>query len=138
MPRKRNVPERDELADMLDEISVPMLTEAEIAPLTEAMDYGAEEFQKASAALYQRMLVEGFKTIAAPRNLKELATVHKLFREAAGLDKTKDQGVVPQGFVPNMRTVSRRTIEATPPIIDQPAIDPLVIDMPGDLDDFEV
>jgi hypothetical protein len=57
--------------------------------------------------------------------------VQKLYREAAGLDK-KDQGVVPQGFVPNMRNVSRRTIEVAPPTPEPPASTPV------DLDDFEV
>jgi len=120
----------EDVDDLLDELCIPVFTQAEIAPVSEAAELGHDEFQKASATLYQKMLVEGFKTISAPKNLKELATVQKLYREAAGLDK-KDQGVVPQGFVPNMRNVSRRTIEPAPPVID-------ATPDPVDLDDFEV
>jgi len=135
MPRKRNVPDANELAELLDEMMEPVLPPSEVELIEQALDLSPEEFQKVTGRAYRVALIEGLKTMPRPKNIKEVAAMHKLFREAEGLDKHKDQGVVPQGFVPNMRTVSRRTIEVAPATIDAVATTDAT---PVDLDDFEV
>ena len=81
MPLPKNV------LSLTHDLTVPALPDVEIARLARLTDSSPEEFQKAMASLFRRLAIEGFRTIQAPRNYKELATVVDLWRKLEGMDK---------------------------------------------------
>ncbi len=105
------------LQALTESLANPAIQDAEIAMLSRLTDASPEEFSKALASLFRRLAIEGFRTIQAPRNYKELATVIDLWRKLEGLDKQDKGGSMPPGLVGVLRGVQRRavvTLEAEP------------------------
>ena len=98
------------LQDLTEELTAPVLPDVEIARLSRLTDASPEEFQKAMADMFRRLAIEGFRTIQAPRNYKELATVVDLWRKMEGLDKADKGSGMPVGMVGVLRSVSRRAV----------------------------
>ena len=108
MPAPAKLPKN--LLDLTEDLLAPALPDAEIAQLARLIDSSPEDFQKGMAALFKRLAVEGFRTIQAPRNYKELSTVVDLWRKLEGLDKADKGGGIPVGLVGVMRSVQRRAV----------------------------
>ena len=102
----------ESLLSLTEEITAPILPEADIAALSSLVNASPEEFQKAAARVFRRLAIEGFRTIQAPRNYKELSTVVDLWRKLEGIDKADKGQAMPVGLVGVLRGVSRRVIEA--------------------------
>ena len=122
----------------------PALSPTEFSQLqTIARDATAEQFQAALAAILQKMIVTGLKDMPAPKSIKELESLIRLFRQTSGLEaKDKAGGGPSGGFLP--RVVTRRSV-GTPvlEITDEPPEDiPLTdeptppTDMPTELPSF--
>ena len=113
----------------------PALSTTEFSQLqTIARDATAEQFQAALAAVLQKMIVTGLKDMPAPKSIKELESLIRLFRQTSGLEaKDKAGGGPSGGFLP--RVVTRRSV-GTPvleiPPEDEPADIPLT-DEPADM-----
>ena len=113
----------------------PALSPTEFSQLqTIARDATAEQFQAALAAVLQKMIVTGLKDMPAPKSIKELESLIRLFRQTSGLEaKDKAGGGPSGGFLP--RVVTRRSV-GTPvleiPPEDEPADIPLT-DEPADM-----
>lgn len=105
---------------LTEDLTVPAVPDLDIARLSRLADSSPEEFAKAMASTFRRLAIEGFRTIQAPRNYKELQTVIDLWRKLEGLDKLDKGGGMPAGLVGVMRSVSRR-----------PAVDVVVEDDEG-------
>lgn len=105
---------RPELPENLLALTEPALPDADISSLCRLIDADPVEFQKAAAKLFKRLAVEGFRTIQAPRNYKELSTVVDLWRKLEGLDKQDKGGGMPAGLVGVLRGVNRRIVEVEP------------------------
>jgi len=108
----------------------PALTPTEFAELqTIAKDSTAEQFQAALSQVLQKMIVTGLKDMPAPKSIKELESLIRLFRQTSGLEaKDKAGGGPSGGFLP--RVVTRRNVGT--PVLDIPQLptdDPLA-DMP--------
>ena len=113
MPRALPLPEI--VLALTEDLTAPALADTEIASLARLADSSPEEFQKAMASLFRRLAIQGFRTIQAPRNYKEMATVIDLWRKMEGLDKADKGGGLPAGLVGVMRSVQRRvTVEVEP------------------------
>ncbi len=97
------------------DLSIPALPDVEIQRLARLTDSSPEDFAKAMAALMRRLAIEGFRTIQAPRNYKEMATVIDLWRKLEGLDKDKG-GALPVGLVGVLRSVNRRAVVDAEPV----------------------
>ena len=108
MPRRPELPEN--LESLTHDLTVPALPDLEIARLARLTDSSPEDFQKAMASLFRRLAVEGFRTIQAPRNYKELATVVDLWRKLEGMDKADKGSAMPVGLVRVLGTVQRRPV----------------------------
>ena len=108
MPPRPELPEN--LQTLTNDLTVPALPDVEIARLARLTNASPEDFQKAMAGLFRRLAVEGFRTIQAPRNYKELATVVDLWRKLEGIDKADKGGGLPAGLVGVMRSVQRRPV----------------------------
>lgn len=90
--------------------AVPALSNADLAPLREAVDLpAAADFEKAVAPVLRKMLVKGLANVPEPVTIKELTAVAKLQRAYDGLDK-KDSGGGPVGLVTFMRPVGQRRV----------------------------
>lgn len=89
--------------------AVPALSNADLAPLREAVDLPAADFEKAVAPVLRKMLVKGLANVPEPVTIKELTAVAKLQRAYDGLDK-KDSGGGPVGLVSFMRPVGQRRV----------------------------
>ena len=111
MPLPKNV------ISLTHDLTVPALPDVEIARLARLTDSSPEEFQKAMASLFRRLAIEGFRTIQAPRNYKELATVVDLWRKLEGMDAKDKGGGMPAGLVGVLRSVQRR------PVMDAETVD---------------
>ncbi len=114
---------RAKLPENLIELTTDMLTPAipdvEIARLARLTDASPEEFAKAMASLFRRLALEGFRTIQAPRNYKEMATVIDLWRKLEGLDKADKGAGMPVGLVGVLRSVQRRPVMEAEEIEDE-------------------
>ena len=108
MPPRTKLP--DNLLSLTNDLTIPALPDVEIARLARLTDASPEEFQKAMASLFRRLAVEGFRTIQAPRNYKELATVVELWRKLEVIDKADKGSGVPAGLVRALGTVQRRPV----------------------------
>ena len=97
------------LLELTRDPELPALPDAEIATLAVLLNASPEAFQAAAGRLFRRLAVEGFRTIRAPRNYKELATVVDLWRKLEGVDKA-DKGGMPAGLVGVLRSVNRRAV----------------------------
>ena len=101
----------------------PALSPTEFSQLqTIARDATAEQFQAALAAVLQKMIVTGLKDMPAPKSIKELESLIRLFRQTSGLEaKDKAGGGPSGGFLP--RVVTRRSV-GTPvlEITDEPSL----------------
>ncbi len=104
MPR-RPTPATDLITD-----TDPALTDLEVAGLTRMAEASPEEFQAALATVYRRLLVEGLRTVQAPRNLKEVKDLAGMLRQAEGLDKVDKGAGLPVGMVGVLRSVNRRAV----------------------------
>ena len=104
MPLPKNV------LSLTHDLTTPALPDMEIARLARLTDASPEEFSKAMASLFRRLALEGFRTIQAPRNYKELATVIDLWRKLEGLDKQDKGAAMPAGLVGVLRSVQRRPV----------------------------
>ena len=93
----------------------PALTSTEFAELqTIAKDSTAEQFQAALSQVLQKMIVTGLKDMPAPKSIKELESLIRLFRQTSGLEaKDKAGGGPSGGFLP--RVVTRRNVGTPPP-----------------------
>jgi len=93
----------------------PALTPTEFAELqTIAKDSTAEQFQAALSQVLQKMIVTGLKDMPAPKSIKELESLIRLFRQTSGLEaKDKAGGGPSGGFLP--RVVTRRNVGTPPP-----------------------
>ena len=121
----------------------PALSPTEFSQLqTIARDATAEQFQAALAAVLQKMIVTGLKDMPAPKSIKELESLIRLFRQTSGLEaKDKAGGGPSGGFLP--RVVTRRSV-GTPVLEIPPADEPADIpsedmpptDMPAELPSF--
>ena len=100
----------ENLQSLTNDLAVPALPDAEIARLARLTDASPEEFAKAMASLFRRLALEGFRTIQAPRNYKELSTVIDLWRKLEGLDKQDKSAGMPVGLVGVLRSVQRRPV----------------------------
>lgn len=100
----------DNLLELAQDLTVPALPDVELVRLARLVDASPEEFSSAMANLMRRLAVEGFRTIQAPRNYKELSTVIDLWRKLEGLDKQDKGGGMPAGLVGVLRSVQRRTV----------------------------
>lgn len=108
MPRPRKAPAA--LDEMADELTVPAVSDLDIARVSRALDASPEEFQAALATIYRGLLVEGLRTIQAPRNLKECKDLAGMIRQAEGLDKADKGSSIPVGMVGVLRSVQRRAV----------------------------
>ena len=122
----------------------PALSPTEFSQLqTIARDATAEQFQAALAAVLQKMIVTGLKDMPAPKSIKELESLIRLFRQTSGLEaKDKAGGGPSGGFLP--RVVTRRSV-GTPvleitdeptPLTDMPPEDIPLTDEPTTLTDM--
>lgn len=93
----------------------PALTPTEFAELqTLARDCTPEQFQTALSNILQKMIVSGLKDMPAPKSIKELESLVRLFRQTSGLEaKDKAGGGPSGGFLP--RVVTRRSVGTPPP-----------------------
>lgn len=98
------------LLELAQDLTVPALPDVELVRLARLVDASPEEFSAAMANLMRRLAVEGFRTIQAPRNYKEMATVIDLWRKLEGLDKQDKGGAMPAGLVGVLRSVQRRAV----------------------------
>ena len=102
----------------------PALSPTEFNQLqTLAKECTPEQFQTALANVLQKMIVTGLKDMPAPKSIKELESLVRLFRQTSGLEaKDKAGGGPSGGFLP--RVVTRRSVatevEVIPP---EPNID---------------
>jgi hypothetical protein len=98
----------------------PALTPTEFAELqTIAKDSTAEQFQAALSQVLQKMIVTGLKDMPAPKSIKELESLIRLFRQTSGLEaKDKAGGGPSGGFLP--RVVTRRNVGT--PVLDIPQL----------------
>ena len=117
MPRPK--PPENALA-LTEDLTAPAVTDVEIARLSRLADASPEEFAKALAGTFRRLAIEGFRTIHAPRNYKELATVIDLWRKLEGIDKQDKGAGMPVGLVGVMRSVSRRAVVEVEPVDAEP------------------
>ena len=117
MPPRKPLPEN--LLELTEDLSVPALPDAEIAALARLVDASPEDFQRCAARLFKRLAIEGFRTIQAPRNYRELQTVIDLWRKLEGLD-SKDKGSMPAGLVGVLRSVNRRAVVDAEPVEQEP------------------
>ena len=90
----------------------PALTSSEFAELQAlARDCTPEQFQAALSNILQKMIVSGLKDMPAPKSIKELESLVRLFRQTSGLEaKDKAGGGPAGGFLP--RVVTRRSVGA--------------------------
>lgn len=109
----------ENLQSLTNDLTVPALPDVEIARLARLTDASPEEFAKAMASLFRRLALEGFRTIQAPRNYKEMATVIDLWRKLEGLDKADKGGGMPVGLVGVLRSVQRRPVMEAEEIADE-------------------
>lgn len=98
----------------------PALTSKEFQELqTIAKTSTPEQFQTALSQVLQKMIVVGMKDMPAPKSIKELESLIRLFRQTSGLEaKEKSGGGVAGGFLP--RVVTRRAVQAE--TVDVPAV----------------
>ena len=114
MPRATKLPEN--ILALTEDLTVPAIADADIASLARLADASPEDFQRAMAGLFRRLATEGFRTLQAPRNLKEMATVIDLWRKMEGLDKPSGGSNLPSGLVGVMRSVQRRVVVEAEPV----------------------
>ena len=95
---------------LTEDPTIPAVSDLCIARLSGLADSSPEDFAKAMAKVMRGLAIEGFRTIQAPRNYKELATVVDLWRKLEGIDKPDKGGGLPIGLVGVMRSVSRRPV----------------------------
>ena len=107
MPRHK-LPEN--VLALTEDLTIPAVPDLDIARLSRLADSSPDEFAKAMARTLKGLAIEGFRTIQAPRNYKELATVIDLWRKLEGLDKADKGAGMPVGLVGVMRSVSRRPV----------------------------
>ena len=109
----------------------PALSPTEFSQLqTIARDATAEQFQAALAAVLQKMIVTGLKDMPAPKSIKELESLIRLFRQTSGLEaKDKAGGGPSGGFLP--RVVTRRSVGT--PVLEIPPEDIPLTDEPADM-----
>lgn len=88
----------------------PALTPTEFKQLqTLAKECTPEQFQTALSNVLQKMIVTGLKDMPAPKSIKELESLVRLFRQTSGLEaKDKAGGGPSGGFLP--RVVTRRSV----------------------------
>ncbi len=115
MPTEELVKSQDAAKRTKDGETVPMdmspaLTPAEFAELqTLARDCTPEQFQTALSQKLQRMIVVGLQDMPAPKSIKELESLIRLYRQTSGLEaKDKAGGGPSGGFLP--RVVTRRSV----------------------------
>jgi hypothetical protein len=108
----------------------PALSPTEFSQLqTIARDATAEQFQAALAAVLQKMIVTGLKDMPAPKSIKELESLIRLFRQTSGLEaKDKAGGGPSGGFLP--RVVTRRSVGT--PVLEIPPEDIPPEDIPSE------
>lgn len=112
MPPRPKLPEN--MLTLTEDLTVPALGEAEITRLRRLVDVSPEEFKRVAGQVMQRLVVEGFATLQAPRNWKEQATAIDLWRKFTDQDKQAKDGGMPPGLVGVLRSVNRRVVEAEP------------------------
>ena len=114
--------ERAELPKNLIEFAggeiVPALPKADISRLSALLEASPEEFAKAAGLLLRKLAIQGFSSIQAPRNYKELATTLDLLRKFEGMDSKDKGGALPAGLVRVLGSVQRRTV------VDVEEVDP--------------
>jgi hypothetical protein len=110
------------LLELTRDPELPALPDAEISALALLVNASPEAFQAAAGRLFRRLAIEGFRTIKAPRNYKELATVVDLWRKLEGMDK-HDKGSMPAGLVGVLRSVNRRAVVEVVSEVDEPGFE---------------
>lgn len=101
---------RPALPENLMDLTAPALPEADLSALAALATADPETFQKSLGMALQKLVIQGFRTLQAPRNWKEQATAIDLLRKVQGWD-SKDKGAaVPVGMVGVLRAVNRRPI----------------------------
>lgn len=97
----------------------PALSQKEFLELQSiAQSSTPEQFQTALSQVLQKMIVVGMKDMPAPKSIKELESLIRLFRQTSGLEaKEKSGGGVAGGFLPRVvtrRAVQPDTVDVTP------------------------
>lgn len=113
-PRKPAPELPSDMLALTRDLTEPAIPDAELSALASLADAPAEQFQAAAGALFRRLAIEGFRTIQAPRNIKELNTVVSLWRKLEGLENKGSGDSIPAGLVGVMRPITRRVVDAVP------------------------
>jgi hypothetical protein len=107
------------------EVSAPSpseLTEDQLSSLfadpQSVLSLTPEALEKLAGRKYSLMLAEILQNPPEARTLKDLATVHKMFREANGL--TGDKGKGGSGLLSPQRSYGRRMVEIEARVIEGP------------------
>lgn len=108
MPRPRKAPAP--VDELLDGLTIPAVPDLELARLSGLATASPEDFQAALATVYRGLLIEGLRTLQAPRSLKEVKDLAGMLRQAEGLDKADKGGAMPVGMVGVLRGVTRRAV----------------------------
>lgn len=113
MPAKRrqSLPAPESIQDLLDEmVPVPALSESEVDAIDAMVNAPADQFQKALSPAFRKLVVEGLRSLPAPKTLKDLTAVYNIFEKIEGLNK-KDDKTITIGLVNPLRNVTRKTVD---------------------------
>jgi hypothetical protein len=113
----------ESLVSLTEDLTVPALGDADLSRLASLADASPEDFQKACALAFRKLVVAGFQTLQAPRNWKEQATTLDLWRKLEGMDAKDKGGLVPVGMVGVLRSVSRRPVLDAEAVEEEPAFE---------------
>lgn len=100
----------DDMLSLTADLVVPAIGSADLATLASLADAPPDQFQAAVGRLFRHLAVEGFRTIQAPRNLKELTQVVTLWRKLEGLEGKGSGEAMPAGLVTALRSVQRKQV----------------------------
>ena len=108
----------------------PALSPTEFSQLqTLAKECTPEQFQTALSNVLQKMIVVGLKDMPAPKSIKELESLVRLFRQTSGLEaKDKAGGGPSGGFLP--RVVTRRAVTPAIEVGEEPEPAELTVEEP--------
>ncbi len=98
------------LPENLLDLTAPALPEADLAKLAALANADPEKFQAALGSALQSLVIQGFRTLQAPRNWREQATAIDLLRKVQGWDKQDKGNGIPLGMVGVLRSVNRRPV----------------------------
>ena len=88
----------------------PALPDDSLMVLASLADASPEDFQRAAGKAFRLLVIEGFRSLPAPKSWREQSLAVSLWRQAEGLDKGDKQANVAPGLVGVMRSVNRRAI----------------------------